>query len=192
MQDDIFRLDISVNDLARVQLVYRLTDLPHDPGYFGLRHGLQFFKLFKQLPAHGEFHQQIDVYSVVKEPVHSDDVRVVQETLNLELSDKLLSDIFFPEKLLLYYFDGDDEVGLLFLCQEDVPILPSPQLLNLLEVVDTILFLLFFAPGLFYPFSCGVVVCAILLYFTPLHAPITAAERAFQGWDGTLGHSGFL
>ena len=43
MQDDIFRLDISVNDLARVQLVYRLTDLPHDPGYFGLRHGLQFF-----------------------------------------------------------------------------------------------------------------------------------------------------
>lgn len=43
MKDDIFRLDIPVNDTVGVELVDGLADLSHDGGYLCFWHALMLF-----------------------------------------------------------------------------------------------------------------------------------------------------
>lgn len=134
-----------------VQLVDRLTNLPHDAGHLVLRHRLVLLQLFEELPARTHLQDNVDVNGVVEEAVHADDVGVVQEALDLELSDKLLGDLLLEQQPLLDYLQGADEVGLLLLGQEHLPVLARAQILDALEVVDGHLLLLLEGPD----WPCG-------------------------------------
>lgn len=60
-----------------MQLVDSLAYLSDDTCYFLLRHTLVSFELLEELPAHGYFHDQVDIHSVIEETVHADNIRVV-------------------------------------------------------------------------------------------------------------------
>ena len=115
-----------MNNLIRVQFVDRLADLPHDVGYFLLRHGLKLLELLKELASCCDLHQKINIDGVIEKPVHSYDIWVIQIALNFEFSDKLLCDFLFFEKLFLNYLDGADKLCFLLTGQKHVAIFPDP------------------------------------------------------------------
>ena len=49
---------------------------------------------------HGAFHDDVEVLLVIEGSVNLDDVRMVEETLSLNLPDELLDHVFFLEFLL--------------------------------------------------------------------------------------------
>ena len=49
VDDNIFGLDIAVDDLVRVQLSDCLTHLPHVACHFAFAHGVALLELFEQL-----------------------------------------------------------------------------------------------------------------------------------------------
>ena len=120
-----------------------MANLSHNTCHFGFRHGLQFFQLFKQLPSHCYFHQDVDINSIIEKPIHSYNVGMVQKKLNFQLTHKLLCDFFLNNKFFLDDFDSADKICLLFPCQENMPIFPCTELLNLFKVIYWY-FLLFF------------------------------------------------
>lgn len=73
-----------------VKLVYCLTNLSHDSGYFGFRHALMLFKLLEELSTCSDFEDNIDIGGVIEETIHSDNIGVVQVSLYFQLSDELL------------------------------------------------------------------------------------------------------
>lgn len=103
MHNYIFGFDIAVDDVERVDLVDSLADLFHDEGDLGFREGLILLEVLVELPSGAHLQDDVDVCGVIQVAVHLDDVRVIQEHLNLELAHELLGQLLLVQQLLLYY-----------------------------------------------------------------------------------------
>ena len=99
--------------VVRVEFIHGLAHLPNEPGYFLLRHGLVLFELLEELAACANFQDDVDVHMIIKEPVHPDNVGMVEETLYFKLPDELLSDLLLLYQLLLNNLEGKYEICLL-------------------------------------------------------------------------------
>lgn len=62
-----------------------------------------------ELPIAAQLQQGVEVRFVVEEPIHIDDVGVIQKCLDLELADELLQDIILDDLLFLQDLDRHDE-----------------------------------------------------------------------------------
>jgi hypothetical protein len=111
VQHDVLRLDVTVDNPQRMDLVDRLADLLHNMRDLGLRHGLTTLELVVQLPARAHLQNDIDIVLVREVTVHLDDVGVVQELLYLQLTDELLRDLLLNQQFLLYHLQRTGETG---------------------------------------------------------------------------------
>ena len=68
-----------------------------------------------------------------------------------------------------------------------MPVFPSTQLLDLLKIVNTKLFLFFLAPRFLHPFRSRVIPSRACINFTSFHTPIATTQSAVH-WDRTFGH----
>lgn len=70
MQNDIFWFDIPMDNMVRMKLINRITNLSHYMCYFLLRHSRMLFKLLEKLPSRGCFHDQIDEQFILEKSIH--------------------------------------------------------------------------------------------------------------------------
>jgi len=77
MKDYVLRFDITMNNLERMDLIDSLAHLLHDGSSLSLGHWLWFSQLVVQLPSSANFQNYVDVSSVIKKPVHFDNVRMM-------------------------------------------------------------------------------------------------------------------
>ena len=87
----------------RVYLIDRLTHLLHNKGNPSLRQRLRFLQLMVQLPSGAHLQDDVYIGRIIEATIHLDDVGVVEEHLDLDLSDELLSYLLFMQQLLLYH-----------------------------------------------------------------------------------------
>ena len=83
MKHYIFRFDVAVNDLEGMDLVDSFTDLLHDGGGLDFSHGLGLSQLVIELPSCADLKDDVDVGGVIEEPIHLDDVGMVQVGLDI-------------------------------------------------------------------------------------------------------------
>jgi hypothetical protein len=103
VQDNVLRLDISVDDPQRMDLVHGFTDLPHNEGDPCLRERLRLLELMIELPSSSNFQYNVDVDCIVEAAIHLDDVGMIQEHLYLDLTCELIGNFLLMQQLLLDY-----------------------------------------------------------------------------------------
>lgn len=82
MQDYILRLDISVYNSQRVNLINRITYLFHQKGNFRLWQSLRLLEIMIQLPTSSHLKYDINILIIIKITIHLDDVWMVEMHLN--------------------------------------------------------------------------------------------------------------
>lgn len=97
MEDNVLRLDVSMDDAQTMDLVDRLADLLHDEGNPGFGEGLSLLELMVELASSAYLENDVDVDRITEAAVHLDDVGVIQKHLNLHLSCKLVSYLLLVE-----------------------------------------------------------------------------------------------
>lgn len=94
MKDNVFRFDISVNNLLRVKLGHRLANLAHIPCHLVFMHGVALFKQFEELAAHAKLQNDVNIGNIIEISVHFHYIGVIKKQLDFELPDKLLCNVF--------------------------------------------------------------------------------------------------
>jgi hypothetical protein len=91
MEQDVFRLDIAVDDVLPVHVLHRLADLPHDlaDGAFGQSLAAMRESAVEVLAETG-LEEEVDAVVVDVVVVEADDVGVGEEGLDLELTHQLV------------------------------------------------------------------------------------------------------
>lgn len=117
MEDNVLRLDVSMDNAQTMDFVDRLADLFHHKGNPSLGQGLSLLELMVQLPSCPNLQNNVDVDCIAEAAIHLDDIRMVQKHLDLHLSCKLIGYFLFMQQLLLYYFQGTNEVRVSLLHQ---------------------------------------------------------------------------
>lgn len=148
IQHDIFGLQVPVDDLVGVQFAHSWHHLSHDHCHFGFGHGRAFLHVFIKLAAQSHLHYNVDVNLIIKVTIHFYYIWVIQEQLYFQLPDKLFRNLFLLQHLLLYNLQRAKELCLFLFRQEYLPILPTTQLVDLLEIMQRplLLFLLSHRP----------------------------------------------
>lgn len=91
MDYDVLRLDVAVDDPMGVDFVDCLNDLLHDEGCPRFWKGQGFFDLMEELAAHSDLKNDINIGGVFKTAVHLDYIGMVEEHLDLNFPQELLS-----------------------------------------------------------------------------------------------------
>lgn len=141
MEDDVLRFDVSMYDPERMDLIDGIAHLLHDEGYPCLRQRLRLLELMVKLPSCSDLQNNVDVDCVVEAAIHLDDIRMIEEHLDLNLSGELICYLLFMQQLLLYYFKSAYEVAILLLHQIHSAVFATSQLFYLDEVINTHFFL---------------------------------------------------
>lgn len=136
MKHDVFGLYVAVDYSQRVDLVDRLTDLPHDERDPRLRQRLGFFELVVELPPCPHLQNNVYIGRVVETAVHLDDIGVVEEHLDLDLSRELVGDLLLPQQTLLYDLQRTDEIRVSLTHEVHPAVLAVSQLFDLHEIVN--------------------------------------------------------
>lgn len=111
MHHDVLRLDVSVNDTQRVDLIDCVADLLHDEGDARLGQRLCLLELMVELSACAHLQNDVDIGGIVEAAVEFDDIGMIEKHLDLHLSDKLVSDLLFMQQFLLDHLQGTDEIS---------------------------------------------------------------------------------
>jgi hypothetical protein len=90
-----------------------------------------------ELPSGPYLQDDVDVAGIVEAAVHLDDVGMVQEHLDFDLTRELVRYLLFSEQTLLDDLQGADEVAIPLADQIDSPVLAVAQLFDLHEVLNT-------------------------------------------------------
>lgn len=89
-EDDVFRLDVPVNDPFPVQIAKRLKQGPYHKGNGLFLEHLPLLEDVIQLPIRPQLHKRIHKVLIRKDRVQFDYVLVRDKGLDLELSNQLL------------------------------------------------------------------------------------------------------
>ena len=92
-----------------------------------------------ELSSGSHFEDDVDVVGVVEAAVHLDDVGVVEEHLDLDLSGELVRDLLLPQQTLLDDLERADEVCVSLADQVDSTVLTVAELFDLDEIVNAYL-----------------------------------------------------
>lgn len=137
MKHDVFRLYVPVDYPQRMDLVDRLTDLPHDERDLPLRKRLRFFELVVKLPPRSHLQNNVYVSRVVETAVHLDDIGMAEEHLYLHLSRELVGDLLLPQQTFLYDLQRTDEICVPLTHEVHPTVLAVSQLFDLHEIINS-------------------------------------------------------
>ena len=87
--EDVFRLDVAVDDAVAVEVADAAGDLAEIVAGLVLMEKLFGSNLLEEAAAGRQLQDEVDLFSVCKEPVHLQHVRVVGVQLDLDLLDEL-------------------------------------------------------------------------------------------------------
>lgn len=82
IEQNIFRLNVSMNDKFLMNVIDTLNDLFDDPAYFRLFHSSVFSQHLKQLSACAILYKQVDVLLVLEVSIERGDVSMCEIELN--------------------------------------------------------------------------------------------------------------
>ena len=111
MHHNVLRFDISMDNSRDMQLFNSSTNLFHDACCLDFRHGLASFKHLVELSSECKFQNNIDMFFIIKEAIHFDDISMTKVHLYFNFSDELLYQFFFDELGFLDGFQGTCESG---------------------------------------------------------------------------------
>lgn len=107
--DNVFRLQVAMDNTVAVHFVQPLTDAFHDGLPFLLTQLAFDLEYIVELPSRAVLQQQVKVELILEEGVQLDKVDMVQKRLYLDLPDKLLYKLLFDDGLFLDDLDGQQE-----------------------------------------------------------------------------------
>lgn len=123
-----------------------------------------------ELSSRPHLQDNIDIDCVVEAAIHLDDIGMVEEHLDLDLSGKLIGDFLLMQQLLLDHLQSAYEIAVLLLNEVDSAVFSTPELLYLDEVINADLFLWF--GEIFKRMELGVGVVGGLNDHTALHIAV--------------------
>lgn len=94
-KNDIFRLDVSVNNIMFVHVAEAFKDLSGENGNWVLVKLGSFLHQIIQLAITAKFHQQVNIIIVTEISVEFDKIRMVQKHLYLDFADELVDHLVF-------------------------------------------------------------------------------------------------
>lgn len=136
LQDDVFGLNVSVDDAERVQIPDGLADLLDDVAGGFLRKATLFLEHSVELSAGAQLQQQVYILLVVEEAEQLDDVRMVQARLDLKFAGELVYNVFLLHHFFRNDLQGAHKASEFVLDSEDVSELARTQLLTNHKVFD--------------------------------------------------------
>lgn len=89
MKENVFRFEIAVQHIIFMHVLNSKTNLPHVFPHSPLRKPANFLKIMIKILPKTRLKDQISAILIDKEVIQPDDVRMVEEALNLDLSDEL-------------------------------------------------------------------------------------------------------
>lgn len=112
VEQDVFGLEVAVDDVAVVHELHGLADLLHHQPRLLLLEPPVLLQRGVHVPPAAQLHRQVEVLLVREEAVQLHDVGVVQETLDLYFANDLPDELVLAlEDALGYFLEGADEVG---------------------------------------------------------------------------------
>mmetsp|Transcript_21606 Transcript_21606/g.44583 ORF Transcript_21606/g.44583 Transcript_21606/m.44583 type:complete len:271 (-) Transcript_21606:618-1430(-) len=135
-EKQILRLDIPVNDVLRMAVTKRLTEIANELGRRPLRKPPLGSEPLVQLSARTVLQNQIDVLIVVEIAVHPQDVLVPQMRLDFDLAAQLVFAPVAEELRFREAFEGHDVFGASLAGQVDFAEFAAAEGLADFEVVD--------------------------------------------------------
>jgi len=133
--EKVFRLEVSMDHVFGVHVDEAVYDLRNVIGCLRLRVALLHLQVVEQLTFDCILQNQVDSVFIIEEPVHSQDVWVVQMRLDLHFALKLLDEIILEQLLFVQYLDCTNELGPLLACQIDLAKLATTQRQRELEII---------------------------------------------------------
>merc|ERR1719399_767532 len=118
--EDVLRLDVSVDHMLRVAVPDGLRDLLEVPGRPGLGELPPVREQVVELPARRELQHEVDPLLVDEEAEEAQGVDVAEVRLDLDLAPQLVLHPVADELALVQYFQGESEMGAALLCQVHV------------------------------------------------------------------------
>jgi len=104
VHDDVLELQVSMNNPLPVEVLCGVADLQDDLLGFSLGKAFALLNGVVELTVTAQFQQEVDVLLVGEVTVHTGDVEVMQEALNLELTDDLVLQLLVLQHHLRDYF----------------------------------------------------------------------------------------
>ena len=89
MKKDVFWLEIAVQHIVLMHIFHPKTDLPHVFSHSPLRKPADFLHIMVKIFPKAWLEDKIGAILIDEEVIKPDDVRMVEETLDLDLSDQL-------------------------------------------------------------------------------------------------------
>jgi hypothetical protein len=108
--------------------------LLHNEGYPRFCKGLRFLELVIELSSSADLENDIDIKSVVEAAIQFNDIGMVEEHLDLNLPNELISDLLLVQQFLLYYLQRANKVGVALTHQINPSILPISELFQSREI----------------------------------------------------------
>jgi hypothetical protein len=103
-EDDVFGLDVTVQYLECMELLYGIEKVADDEGSGLFGKGLSVSEDVEELSIAAQLHHDVELFPFLEVAVDVDDVRVLHETLDLQLADELAQEVVAQDPLLLDHF----------------------------------------------------------------------------------------
>lgn len=87
-QDDVFRFDVSVDDVMRVQMTNCWEQPPHQEGHRFLLQSWLSLEQIEQLPIDAQLHEEVHIVGVTEDRVYLQNMAVADVGLDLQLTDQ--------------------------------------------------------------------------------------------------------
>ena len=125
-KNNIFWFDVSVEDFVLVHAFYSLKEVLGNKGSGLLRKIFVLGDNIVELAVRAEFEKSVEVSLIMEKTVNINDVGMIQEGLDLQLSNELLEDIILNYFFLLQHFHCHYEASMHLHHQINFPEFPFP------------------------------------------------------------------
>ena len=136
IDEDIFWLDVSVDDVQAMQMLKAEKELSHVELGLLFSKLLDFSKMEEHLTSSAEVHYKEKFSFALKRPIQLDDERMIKFLHDLSFNLNLLNFLTFQKLILAHDFHGIQASSILFSDQDDSAEGSSANDLKLLEIVS--------------------------------------------------------
>jgi hypothetical protein len=142
----VFWLNISVNNVFRMKILQGMTQLSDviRSSIFSVPLIRLFLEILIELTTRSIFKDQIDLFIVPEETVHSQNIVMSQMALYFYLSSQLMFYIRLHKLFLVKHFESNNEFRLLLSCKINMTKLSSSERFSNFKIINSPLFWLKF------------------------------------------------
>lgn len=133
---DVLRLDVSVNDVFRMTVLDSLHHLLEVPCRSCLGEGTAALQQSIELPTRCHFEAKVDSLLIMEEGVESQDVHMPTVRLNLDLSPELMLNSMLDELAFVQDFEGENEACSSTTSHINCAELPGTQALANVDIIQ--------------------------------------------------------